>query len=762
MKLKFKKWKLILGSTIMLAGLPLTAVSCFYKDDSTVKYAQKFISEGGNGFTVKERVTSQAKYNKPNLVKFENELYDNGLLKYSFSSFVYAPSKSLQVNNDNYIFTFKDLYTINENDNKFIPNDKVINLIPTKEGKDIALEKIQKLNDQMQSYLSDINSNNWKYKGVPKVYRSFQQLVDLANLPLSERTNIYNDNAINSVDEQSKNVTDNADTTITAQVQSLVSLISDAWSIKLFKFDNPSDEVTMDDALQVIDNFLKDTPFYAKYLMNMAEFPNTNENRTKRIFYWDDINKTGTFNYLTILKLYNNIPTPVFQTVQKDFFNSITEFNFMNVYNQPKTYLKKVFNLMSDRYKNYSVSLSANENRGIALGFAPEYLILGVNPDVISDYNTDGLIQSNKYQVFDTINTDNGRGGKTYTSVLTDEQQREFLSDPYIFFWSHLSSAYVPALYDMQTNIDTQKKNIKNLEEIIETKSGKEKARAQASKKGAEQFIKNEEVKLEGLKKVMESIKLFSDREMVPAFKTISELKTKIDSKIALTLEEAQSLFNAYVSYSTNLLKLKGGPAISNQLLDATSITGTDDEKVSKYMVKINGLSGVLKNMTHSTTISDDSMISQNSYFKSGIENDFSNLTKYISGAITNVFSLNQLYAQLLFANGAFKLQLVKGTNSKLIQDLETQLQSSTSKIDKENLEKSIETAKNGIYWIEFYDSETNSWIAIDIYKAYLSVKSPQLFPNYVGDYNIDNELLTKLSSDYTINDVFTNVAHVK
>ncbi|MFV8479414.1 hypothetical protein ACNQ2L_00180 [Mycoplasma sp. T193] len=755
-KINFKKAKLFLGSFAAMAILPVSAVSCFYRDDTTVLYAEKFISKDGNGFSAKEPLTNQAKYNKPNLVKFENDLVTKSkLLKYNFSNFIYSPQNSVSVDNNNYLKDFKNLFTPNYKTEQLDINQNNIDKIDNEVIRADALKKIKDLNATLATYLKDIKANKKEYKAIPSIFRSFSGLLEATQLT----TDAFNSFKFPTVKPNGSLDNEVEDTELKGYVKGIVEELSSYSSVKTFSFPKPEDEITEADVKAVVEHFLQDTPFYAAYLMNEAQYPvTTKDNASLKMFVWNDATKSGVFNYQVITKLYNTIPSAVVQKTQRELFNSIQTFDFGPVANDEIKATKKIYKMMFDNYKNYNVSLAADDKRGMALGFAPEYLITGVNPDALDDKGRP--VQNDKYQVFNTTKSANG----TIVSALSDEEQREFLAQPFNFFWSHLWLVNISELYKVQISLRNSQQNLANFEkQLAEAKTSAEAKKANSLIKVTNGLIATATAKIQEIELQINAIKTYSNRTILPAYEVLTSLQAKKDAGETLTVADLSSLFENQINFIKALIELKGGKELPAELVDNATIKGTEEEQIKIYNERTAKLSDIIKSMVNNATIAPNSMISKNSIVSAGITQSFTNLYKHITETVTNVFSLVDLYAQLLFANGGYQVQIVKGNNTALVADLKAQLAKATVQFEIDNLKEQIKHAEKGIYWLEIFDKTTNKWVAFDVFKAYLSYRDPKAFPTYIGDnYSINNAFVSSLSSEYTVNNIFAKVAHVQ
>ncbi|MHA3845848.1 hypothetical protein ACX1NA_01510 [Mycoplasma sp. VS276A1] len=753
----FKKFTWILGATLTATTIPLTAVSCFYSDDYTVKYAQKFISKDGNGFSVKNRLTSQAKYNKPELVKFENALFDNVLLLYTFSNFNYSPKNIVDVDNNDYSVVVNDLYSVDYKKNTIAIQEKNIDKIKNPDVRNDYKNGIEKLIKVINEYFEDMKNNPKKYAGVPSIYRSISGFMDALSLRIEalENFKVYKSNV------ETGKVSTEIDETITKTVDDIRNGLDKYRNAKDFMFpmmpnSNETYEVTKSDAEAVLDNFLKDTPFYNAYIFAMNSDKDIN-----KPFHWDSTTKSGSFNYRVLAKSYDSLPTSFFQTIQKKLLNSNEEFNFNLVASKPKEAISNVFDKMKTNYSKYNVALYVDDSRGMKLGFSPEYLLQGIDPD--DPYKDGKLNASQDFLVFNIEKVND----KEIKSVLTEEEQSQFLDSPFEFYWTHIFDIYIYTKATLELQIESNKKTIEfNKAKINSSNNPLQIEKLKKLNIKLQNKIDNNIKELKEIAKNLKLIKDVSEQKMIPAFDQMISLRKKVLSE-EITIPEAQTLIKNQIIYLEALNSIKGNAELSEELKTTSDISSLpNDQQLEKYLERIKQIDLKISSYVRNDEIAGDSLISKNANVKKGVDKTFGNIVREISRSKTNEFSLVMLYAQTLFANGLFKAQIIKGTNQALINDVKAQLKNAQdSGSDTKELKKALEQVENGIYWLEFYDQTSQKWFMYDVFKGYLSYnKNAADYPEFLGNknYDINNEFFDKLPSGYSIDPLLADVAHVK
>ncbi|MFV8434774.1 hypothetical protein ACNQ17_00510 [Mycoplasma sp. Sp48II] len=756
----FKKFGLIFGSSIAASIIPFSAVSCFYSSDFTVKYAEKFVGENGNGFSTKDRLTKQDKYNKPELIKFEDALYNNVLLLYTFSNFNYSPKNIVTVNNDSYLAVVNDLYTVNNEKNSITLQEKNIAKIRNTDIQKEFTNGIKVLSEEIDKYFELIKSDPKKYAGIPELYRTISGFMT----SLTMKAEALDSMKIYLADPKTGKVTTTEDTALAKNVETIRSGLLRYKKASDFVFpkmpnSDSTYEVTKEDAEAVINHFLKDTPFYNSYLtaMNSSEIDDKN-----KPFVWDSASKSGVFNYRSLAKSYDSIPTVFFQRMQKTLLGSNEKYNFNLVSSNPKTALEKIFNLMKTSYSTYSVSLFADSSRGMKLGFSPEYLLQGIDPD--DHFDKEGkIVSSQDYLVFNIKRVSD----KEIESVLSQEEQAQFLNNPFEFYWSHVFDIFIYRKASLESEIKSAHATIQRNKEIIaNSKNPNEISKYKNSNTVLEKQIKSKEDTLKQIEKDLSLIKSSSETKLIPAFNQIVVLRQKVLDG-AITTTEASELITEQIKYLEGLNVIKGNVVIPENLKNMSDLSSAQpDQQLNKYLERIKLLDVQIENAVKNSNIGKNSLIAKNIEIQKAVEKTFGNVKKEITRTTTNDFSLVMLYAQVLFSNGLFNVQIIKGTNQDLIKDVENQLQNAQALgADVKELQKSLETVKSGIYWLEFYDIKSQKWVMYDVLKGYLSYnKNSANYPQYLksSDYNINNQIFDQLPSGYTIDPIFENIAHVK
>ncbi|MHA3796008.1 coiled-coil domain-containing protein [Mycoplasma sp. VS31B] len=718
MKNKFKKLPLFLGAFGALSALPLSAISCMYNDNPTVVYAQKFIDN--NGFIVKDRIASTK---KPNLVQFENDLFNSKFLTYTFTNFYLEPQSIVKVNNKNYEVTVDNLYSADNKNNQLIIQESKINKLPSEDVKNDIKEKITKLNASLAEYFEKIAKNDSDVENIPSGFRTLQGLIDATYMPRATFTAlkfiVYDENGqpVKFFNEEKQKWEDKVDNDAKRLVSVLVNDLKNVFSYTWLDTVHYKDQiVTEQDVKEVVENFLKNTPYYSAYIDNMND--PKDKKGDNHVLKWDEPTHSAVFNFQQIIKYYNAIPTENMQSFQKAFFGSLDNLAFGEVSKNPIKYFKDIFKQMSTRFNNYAVNVGALPVNGISLGFAPENLIYGVNPS--SGQSSD------KFTVFNPV-VDDKNNPITDKTILTQQEQINFLSNPYLYFWTHTYQLFFETRNKAYNNLLSAKETLRDVLDgkVIETTEAE----------------------------AREEVQTYEDE--IREFDTlINDIKTKSQPAIEL-FNKIQKINNNAEKTDDDIKKLETYTQQLNEQI--TLLKGNDDIKSSQ----ITG--GFL----------------DNDLIKSDIAAVFEILYKNVSESVTTVYSLASLYAQALFANGLYNVQIIKGTNQNLSQDISNlitnkkeELKALEQKHDTSAIEKikaeinNLESyAANSFYWIEF--KAGNQAYMFDVFKSYLSYQSNTSFPTFMGQsakeaYNIDNAFETQLPSGYVVDDLYKNVTYFK
>ncbi|QDF64778.1 hypothetical protein [Mycoplasma nasistruthionis] len=624
MKFKFnfkKKLPLLIGSSVLATSAPLLAVSCLYENNTTVLYAKKFINN--NGLIVKQKVADPK---KPALVNFENALFNSNLLTYTFSGFDYSIKSKIDINNEHLNHHVKNLFVFENH--LFSKNQTALDSITISEQR----QKIEPLLDK---------------------------LITLGNELIQEQKsqNLIVFNTAEKIVSWSENTSDKKPS-LPEKYKELSSLISQVKNFSYYDLSDLTSYVTKQDVENVVNNFLKDTPFYSKYLQSLSSTDNNDKVVADAI-----AEHAYVFNFRVLLKIGDYIPSKDFQSFQNELLGSNVEFNFDKVENSAKESIVKLFNFIKRTFPTYRVSPTASPRRGIATGFAPEYVIKGVNP------NTNTL--SDDYRVFEVnkVNSDKqtalSDNPDTVTSVLTSEQASSFINSPKLFLELHPDLIYLPSITTNLNRISAAERNIK-----LNQESGND-ARVEKLRKDIVKYRKDND-DLNNQRSILKSMLISANEK----YAKVQELTNKLNDP-----EQAS--------------------------------------KKAEYEADIQSLNQEIKDQLQ--LVQNKLNEPEFSTYKADYQKAFEILNEQIEETTTNIESLNELYAKTLFANGLYKIQLIKGRYAY----------SNNNKIDT--------------VWLEFYDAKSDKWYMLDIYKAYLSYQ-----PSSVdASYNIENNFMETLPAGY-------------
>ncbi|EIE42051.1 hypothetical protein MCANUFG4_01393 [Mycoplasmopsis canis UFG4] len=591
-----KKIKFLFTSSIFAAAIPFTAVSCLYENDSTVVYAKSFIKE--NGFLDKERVANK---NNKVLLDFENNLYTTNFLTYDFSSI-------------NLRFKFNRIEINNKHLSKKIENlldikDKSISII---QNKYLELQKIiQQGKEDYKKYLTNNPSKNDQNTNDIKlllnendlVLNNFDKKIELVKDKINE---YYNKNKgtktlkeILKLDFEDREETEaiKNEKFIKSNLSSILNV--NVYDLTLEKLDLV---ITYDQIEEILENFVKNTPWAAYYYWFKYEKNATTKSSYKPIADMLTFDKSSLSYIIEFspLIINNGIPSSIFQIirdkVQKTFDNKLKK-------NNSKKVLKTIWNEFIKISPSYNVDsyLIESTDQGITSGFGPIHLAQGVNSAT-----------GNKDDKF-----------KIFNEPLTNEQTPDFLQNPKKYLEMNIDKIFLEEKeHNVLIEIQKRKSNIDGLKkQISNSKDKKQVNNLKSEIRREERAIKNLETKL-----------LTVDKFRKDAAKVLEELKK-----------------------SPNSSDLK------SQLDKIKEPFTKDIETVTKRL-------------------------------KEGIE-----------VSQTSHFSLANLFSNLLFLNGVYKTQVIKGYSKefKLVPKAEETDDPRTRKIFK--------------YWVEF--EENGQWYIFDVYQ---------------------------------------------
>nr|WP_322959029.1 hypothetical protein [Mycoplasmopsis canis]WQQ12425.1 hypothetical protein RRG48_00025 [Mycoplasmopsis canis] len=631
-----KKIKFLFTSSVLAATIPFTAVSCLYENDNTVVYAKTFIKE--NGFLDKDRVANK---NNKVLVDFENNLYTTNFLTYDFSSInLRFKFNRLEINNKHLAKKLENLLEI---------KDKSISVVKSN------YEQLQKIVNQSkedyEKYLKNNSSKNEQNTNDIKlllnenqlVLNDFDKKVELVNEKINE---YYNKNKgtktlreILKLDSE-----DREETEAIKNEKFIKSNLSSILSVNLYdlSYEKLDLVITHDQIEEILENFVKNTPWAAYYFWFKHENSSANKSSYKPIADMLTFDK-ASLSYIiefSPLIINNGIPSSIFQIirdkVQNKFANKIR-----------KTESKEVLRTIWDEFikiaPSYNVKsdLIESTDQGITSGFGPIHLAKGVNSAT-----------GNKDDKF-----------KVFNEALSNEETPEFLQNPMKYLEMNIDKVFLEekehnVLIEIQkrkSNIDGLKKQISNSKDRKQINNWKSEIRRE------ERAIKNAENKL-----------LSVDKFRKDAALVLGQLKKSPDSS----------------DLKSKLEKIKEP-------------------------------------------------------FKKDIETVTKRLEEGIEISQTSHFSLANLFSNLLFLNGVYKTQVIKGYEIEPVLTNDRVTDSST-----------LEPRKIYKYWVEF--EENGKWYIFDVYKMLKSQQSTNTEKVNIDDY------ISQSIGNLKIDEHYVNNANVK
>ncbi|WP_036458990.1 hypothetical protein, partial [Mycoplasma leonicaptivi] len=232
---KISKFKFIFTSALLTCA-PLSAVSCLYENDKTVVYSKEF--SNNNWTNEKTRFASSLPKEQqiPALIEFENKLYDTVLLNYSLTKMEPFIQGTFIVNNDHIKVTISNSYIIGENDRSLTINQNVVNSVKDARVKQELTSNLNELKSLVDSYYAKQLPNQF---GISKIINS-------SNKSLEQK------------DDKVKNTE--------KRIKSLINIVD---SLVYWDTTDPNKVITKELVEKVVENFVKDTPFYAYYLESL-------------------------------------------------------------------------------------------------------------------------------------------------------------------------------------------------------------------------------------------------------------------------------------------------------------------------------------------------------------------------------------------------------------------------------------------------------------------------------------------------------------
>lgn len=424
---RIKKLKSILLLTSISTITSLSAVSCFYNNDRTVKYAREFIKE--NGFKVKDRVIT----NNAKLQNFENELYNSKYLSYTFENVGLKYEKDFQISNSHFLTAIGDFVEpVSEN---ILINETKLNNFK------------ENLNQIKSSYIGNNQTHLDLFESNEQIY---QKLINDISSLRDKVLEYKNYNLSNNESKKTFSIiakykfkeSESSDLNkIEREIQRLIPSIN---NVMYYNITDYSQVITLQQITDIVKNFVKNTPlaiYYQTYLDNLNN-PNSAFDPFRKVI---EYNKADSSFKISLIDwtISNNIDSTLFN-ISLDNLNKENEklsYPQIDGIKSLKT-LWTTFKTVSPSYalfpENSDKHLESIRN-GIRDGFGPIYLALGINES--SQQETDDF--------------------KIFSKKLNDKEKEEFLSKPYEFIENNLDILfYISAYNDKKVELDRSKQDL--------------------------------------------------------------------------------------------------------------------------------------------------------------------------------------------------------------------------------------------------------------------------------------------------------------
>ncbi|MFV8468965.1 hypothetical protein [Mycoplasma sp. MV126] len=589
-----KKWLplfLTIGTTV---SFPLASVSCLYNDNPTVTYALQF--QNDNAFTAKKAEFYKAHKTlfdkKPALKKFIQSIEDSNTLTYTFQFWNYQIKNSFEITNDDLKVKIPDPFNLIDDGKNISVNTKILNdKVPTAK-KNYYIDIINTTAKLLTKYYKEIERIPAdKKKDLPTDIYSFQALTKLSS---TEGLNLT---------KTATDIITNLKTLNNAQYYNIEGA-------------NADKIITYEDVKNLIIDYFKGTPFLYVILNDLTITDNsrpvistipTSDARVND-FKFDFSNNAGYFN---------NYQTPKYQDAMKLVMNQISKLDYKAMKNNEKANLVKVFNNFLQNNKSFIVKDIDINPLGFANGFAPSYLLTGSNPDSPTlQYDAQFMIFQSEY--FKTLNS--AFANKPGKTVLTEEQEGEFVSDPVQFVKQHRELLNYAVIAQWVANYKITMGNIERYSSDADPKYQKEIPLLNEYKTYLE------EVRTEILSMLSELVTLEKSIATIKENKTMAET----DKNAAIVEKEAEI------------------DKIMQKPISLAKYNKRGKEKWTKTeFTFLNGKPGEHLN---------------NDADARGYNDIVADITATMSALGTNIASFNSMFGKIMFSLGAFDIQIIQGT----------------------------------------------------------------------------------------------------
>ncbi|MCU4706583.1 hypothetical protein [Mycoplasma sp. CSL7503-lung] len=429
--MKFKKIKFLMGGIVLSTLAPLSAVSCFYDSDNSVKFSDKFVKNNlFNNVTFNPKDGYFKKDEAYKQKEFVKDIIETKKLIYTFSNVDVALPNIVSVDNQHLNKLFNDFYELDYSSIKI--NTNKIN--DYKNQFDAVKEKIKKEKDAYPNTDSDGQYVWDRLKYVEELLGTNFNNLEALKTTISELTNEIQEYKELEPNQTHKDLfrikryifNDKRDTGILVDKEKEIQKRLIALD-NFFYFDltNIKNVVTEADVKWIVNAFIKDTPF-ATYDVLSKESSKNETSAEEYLKIGNPILSHDSSSYKFNVSIS---PQIVEDAIPRNVFEKITGNNlnlFLNSQNKRGSeLLKELFKNFITNYSNFKVDSLDSLSNGISLGFGPTHLLQGID-----------RINKEKSFEFQIFTFEKDQPDKQIE--LDAQQNEEFLKNPIEFIESHL------------------------------------------------------------------------------------------------------------------------------------------------------------------------------------------------------------------------------------------------------------------------------------------------------------------------------------
>ncbi|MFV9451511.1 hypothetical protein ACNF36_01090 [Mycoplasma sp. 4463] len=412
-----KAFPFLLG-TAAVVTMPLTAVSCLYEDDVTVKFAKNY--DVNNSFVKRTQERSKdadviAKFKeweqKPGLIQFFKELDNSNVMTYTFTYWDFLFKNSFDIKNDDVKIVADKLYTISENHKSISVDEKVFSET-LKDANNDAKDKARTLVGSVATLLNDYYASKDTNTKHPT-----EKVEDFEKVAIQKLTAKQLEDAGYSEKQIA----------IVSKIDSLMKVV--------FFNEDPAKFISLEDVKEALKIYFKNSPFMDAIIEDETRDSNS------RILKQNAADRSYTINFSVVNKTNSGISSSLFQSFFKTIQGSLLNFDYDSTISKERDMVSNIVNLLIQKSQSFTIKRDKDGNimtqslMGVGGGFSPLYFIDGLNPDTNEP--------SDDFKIFKQISIDNINKITSHNitefnqTALTPEEASEFSGDPLKFFQTH-------------------------------------------------------------------------------------------------------------------------------------------------------------------------------------------------------------------------------------------------------------------------------------------------------------------------------------